>query len=153
MTQVEPGSTAADGVTVAAEVGVTSDNWGSVLVYCDEAAAPDFLVRNTSVLGGRRWGMLIIEAHDGTVTGCTFANTSAEALMIVNGETDNQPGHLGGGFVARNLSIINNKFLSAYVQGPCGGDCKSNGAGRCAAQVSTAVVGSDAARHDSGLQS
>lgn len=45
MTQVEPGPTVAEGVTVALalEAGVTADNWGSVLVYCDEAAAPGFI--------------------------------------------------------------------------------------------------------------
>ena len=83
VTQVALGASPANGtaVTLSRDVGVTSENWASVLVYCDEAAAPGFLVRNTSVLGGRRWGLLI-EGHDGRVEECTFANTSAEAIMV-----------------------------------------------------------------------
>ena len=70
---------------LGAQFRVTAASWAAARVYCDNMAAPGFVVRNTSIFAARRWGLLV-GAHDGVVEDCHLANTSSQGVMIVNAQ-------------------------------------------------------------------
>jgi hypothetical protein len=127
-------------------LGLTAENWEAALVYCEEAQAPGFVVRDSTLVGVRRWGLLV-EARGGVIEDNHISNSSSSAIMIVNGEAKLH-GHgassFDGGFVSSDVLIQRNYFEGCFVQGVTAG---SNTA---AAVVASTVVGVDLARKDSG---
>eukprot|EP00912_Choanoflagellata_sp_UC4_P001710 UC4_evm2s1092 len=79
-------------VMVANSDGLKLENWPNVFVYNDATTAPFFILRNVSLVGIRRWGALV-EAVNGIIEHCLFANTSSQAIMMINSETDNRHGN------------------------------------------------------------